>query len=84
MSSPFDDLSGAEDALWLDAFAANADVFYDPTAQALFHEAYFNPGGWESDQLAAIRDNLHDYLQEEYGIDFDEVFDWDAWREAYG
>jgi hypothetical protein len=27
--------------------------------------------------------DLKDYLAEEYGIDFDEVFDWDGWRDWY-
>jgi hypothetical protein len=84
MSDPFEDLSGAEQSLWISSFASNENLYYDATAQALFHEAYFNPGGWDKDELSAIRDNLHDYLMDEYGIDFDEVFDWEAWREAYG
>jgi len=30
------------------------------------------------------REFVIEYLDEVYGIDFDEAFDWDAWREAYG
>lgn len=29
-------------------------------------------------------DALHDYVQDEYGWDFDDLFDWDAYREWYG
>lgn len=83
MSDPFDELSGAEQSLWIDSFSINENLYYDATAQALFHEAYFNPGEWEADQLSAIRDNLTEYLWNTYRIDFDEVFDWEAWREAY-
>lgn len=79
MGSPFDDFSSAEDALWFDAFG---EGFEDSHAQALYHAAYFEME-YSGDALQAIRDELKDYLQEYYDIDFDEVFDWEAWREAY-
>ncbi len=84
MSGPFDFTSSfgqLESALYDEAFGAD---FYDPTAQALYHEAYFNRGVWEPEELSAIRESLNSYLIDNYGIDFDAVFDWDAWREAYG
>lgn len=80
MTDPFNDFSSAEDALWSDAFG---EEFFDPTAQALFHAAYFAPGEYEPDELSAIREQLASYLDAEYDIDFNEVFNWDAWREAY-
>lgn len=54
----------------------------DEVAQALFNEAYFN-FDLSSDQIGAIRDALDGYMMDQYGLDFDEVFDWEAYREAY-
>jgi hypothetical protein len=81
MSSPFDDLNSMENALWQDAFF---EISGDETARALFHEAFFHRDAWDADQLGAIRDSLREYLYAEYDLDFDAVFDWEAWREAYG
>lgn len=62
---------------------SDSGAFDDPVAQTLFNEAYFSPGSWDSDQISAIRDELANYLMDEYGVDFDAVFDWEEWREAY-
>lgn len=84
MSDPFDWLpsgwSDGEKQLWEDFDSAGA--FDDQHAQALFHAAYFDTGQ-SPDDRAAIRDALEQYLMDTYGIEFDEVFDWDAWRELY-
>jgi hypothetical protein len=86
MSDPFDFLpeswSDTERNLWepLQGYGA----FDDPTAQALFNEGYFSPGAWNKDQISAIREHLDDYLMDNYGIVFAHIFDWEAWREAYG
>ena len=85
MTSPFDDLNSAEQSLWEDAFGQDYfEVLNDSHAQALFHAAFFHRDVWDADQIGAIRDELKEYLYNEYEIDFDAVFDWDAWREAYG
>lgn len=86
MSDPFGFLPNAwsefERDQYTDAFGSTF-AFNDGTAQALFNEGYFNHD-IGSDERIAIRDALNDYLLQEYGIDFDAVFDWEAWREAYG
>lgn len=87
MSDPFDFIftsgwSESEKDLYSDAFA-DTDIFADDVAAALFNEGYFN-FDLSSDEINAIRDALDDYLMDEYGIDFDNVFDWEAYREAYG
>jgi hypothetical protein len=80
----FDDFashfSATEDFLWNDAFG---NEFQDTTAQALFHAAYFDQDYTTSERVA-IREALAEYLEDEYDIDFDDVFDWEAWRESYG
>jgi hypothetical protein len=78
---PFVEFTQLENALWDDAFG---DAFSDPVAEALFHEAYFvRDSAFSPEELGAIRDSLKDYMRDEYGIDFDAEFDWDAWRESY-
>jgi hypothetical protein len=82
MSEPFDFASSfgqTEGILWGEVFGD----YRDPVAEALYHEAYFNKGSWESDELSAIRDSLNAYMMDEYGIDFDAAFDWNTWREMY-
>lgn len=84
MSEPFEfmpeDWSTFEKELYQDAFG---DVFYsDRMAEALYHEAFFNFNMGEGG-ITELRDNLRGYLMDEYGIDFDEQFDWDSWRDAY-
>jgi len=49
----------------------------DHHAQDLFMEAYFN-----DDQNAYLE--LVDYMWDEYQIDWEEVYDWQDFREWYG
>lgn len=76
------DWSETESEIWQSSFG-DFDAFYDPVAQALYNEGYFN-FDIDPDQRAAIREALDEYMEHEYGLDFDDVFDWDAWRDAYG
>jgi len=57
-------------------------LYNDTMAQNLFDAALFDHDISRGDR-AAIMDSLRDYMWEEYGIDFDDVFDWEAYREAY-
>lgn len=84
MSDPLGGFRALENDLW-DSIAASGrfDFGGDDVARALYHEAYFNPGAWDADQRAAIREELQEYLLTYYDYNFDEGFDWDAWREAY-
>lgn len=76
------DWSNSERDMWQDAFEP-IGAFDDRVAQALFNEGYFNFDIDSSDRMA-IREALDDYMMSEYGVDFNEIFDWEAWREAYG
>jgi hypothetical protein len=83
VSGPFDfssDFGGLESWLFQDAFGTD---FHDATAEALYHAAYFERNTWDPEQLSTIRETLNSYMMDEYGVDFEEQFDWDAWREAY-
>lgn len=67
----FDDFVGGE-----------PELVDDTELQMLFHEALFDrdvtPGDREH-----FRDDLEEYLWDKYEIDFNEIFDWEAYREAY-
>lgn len=72
--------SHTEQHLWDDAFGHQ---FRDNTAEALFHAAYFDQD-YTTDERRQIRNALDEYLADEYGIDFQDEFDWETWRESYG
>lgn len=74
--------SESEKGMWTDAFDP-IGAFDDRTAQALFNEGYFNSDRSATDR-GAIREALDDYMMDNYGIDFGQIFDWEAWRDAYG
>lgn len=87
MSEPFRDFLPAN---WSNSAAemfyktfGDFNVFEDPTAQALYEDAYFNFGA-STRHINDVRDTLDDYLTQTYGINFDEWFDWEEYRERYG
>lgn len=76
-----DDWSSIENDLWENAFSGEA--LDDPYLQALYEAAYFE-FDLSSADINFLRDSLDSYLQDNYGVIFDDVFDWEAYREAYG
>jgi hypothetical protein len=62
--------------------AHDTDALNDSMLQSMFDLAFF-----DQDASHDIRENARDwvdeYLADEYGFDFDDWFDWDAWRDAY-
>lgn len=68
----------------LDASDLTQDILFDESsedfdayAQQLFVEAFF-------DQSEQAYEDLISYMWDEYGIDFEEAFDWADFREWYG
>jgi hypothetical protein len=59
------------------------DIFDDQHLQILFHEAYFDRD-LDAETRASMQDELERYMLEEYDMDFDNHFDWVAYREWYG
>lgn len=45
--------------------------------------AFFYDRGITGDHRAAILDGIQSYMQDNYGLDFIESLDWDAYREWY-
>lgn len=72
----------AEKELFDDLVGGRADIGGDGYLQALFDAAMFDDSyAWNERQ--AVYDALIDYLQDEYGIYFEDVFDWEDYREWY-
>lgn len=63
--------------------AHGTDALNDPMLQALYDAAFVDIEFHGAD-LTAVREALYDYVQSEYGYAFEDYFDWEAWREAYG
>jgi hypothetical protein len=65
-----------------ESMAHDTDALNDSMLQSMFDLAFF-----DQDASHDIRENARDwvdeYLADEYGFDFDDWFDWDAWRDAY-
>lgn len=78
-------------ANWYDAEAEifagivgdNATMANDEMLQFLLDQAWFEGADLHGKDLRDARDLLEDYLYDEYDIDFDAVFDWEAWDRWY-
>lgn len=77
------DWTGFESDMWVDTFAPFEGTFYDAHAQALFDAGFFHTNQYSSDEIASIQEQFYQYLHDQYGIDFDDVFDWNEYRENY-
>lgn len=75
--------SEIEERLFEDIGERNELIFQDDLLQQAFDLGWFDMD-IDHEYREAAREFVYEYLETEYGIDFDEVFDWDAWREAYG
>lgn len=62
---------------------APADLINDPVVSAMIQDAWLNTD-IDADLRADVRSGLRAYVWQTYGVQFDDIFDWDAWREAYG
>lgn len=68
--------------LFGDLLGGEPELEEDNTLQMLFHEAMFDMD-LDAASRAYVYDELMDYLWDEYGIDFELDFDWEAYREWY-
>lgn len=58
------------------------DASYDQTAHSLFYDAMYNDELTIDERMQMFED-LQDYIYEEYGLIFAELWDWDDFREWY-
>jgi hypothetical protein len=74
--------SGVEFRLFEDMASHDQRMYSDPWVQNLYDAALFDYDVSTEDR-SAILSRLRDYMWDEYGVDFDDVFDWEGFREAY-
>lgn len=77
-----DSWSRQEASMFDNLIHGDADIGGDRTLQLLFDVALFQDG-FTPYEREAVMAALEDYLYDEYDIDFDESFDWEAFREWY-
>ncbi len=66
-----------------DSVASQHPALYnDRFTQAIYDAALFNWDMQRSDR-AALLEALRDRMWDEYGVDFESVFDWESYRQAY-
>lgn len=78
-SSPFQ-WSAIPEQLWSEL--THGQGWEDDHGRFLFDLAYVQHG-LGADTRGAAQEALETYLYEEYGILFDDIFDWESWREYY-
>lgn len=66
---------------WLWDKLTDGQGWDDNYGKMLYHSVFVDPV--DTDTRSAVYDYLRDWFSQEYGIDFDETFDWAAWREWY-
>jgi hypothetical protein len=76
-----------ESELWENALAelpfdVQERILADPFVEAFYHEAFWD---WDlaGDTRADVYENFIAYMEDEYGVEWEEIFDWDDWRQAY-
>lgn len=69
-------------ALWSDATKTNNAIGYDADAQALYDAALYSFDE-DPENRAAILKNFKDYIRDTYGIEWDQIFDWEDYRANY-
>lgn len=69
--------------MFVDTFGGDSPVIRDWAAQELYYRAYFDftAPTWVKRNA---RKDLERYMQSTYGVSFNRVFDWEAYKEAYG
>lgn len=71
-----------ERSLYENVLGGEPEIESDPQAQFMYHEALF-----DKELAPEYREQIYyafiDYLWDEYGIDFEADFDWEAFREWY-
>lgn len=75
--------SRTEELLFENLGRENQNVFEDELLQQAFDLGWFDMNV-SSGYREAAREFVVEWLDSEYGVQFDDVFDWQAWREAYG
>jgi hypothetical protein len=68
--------------LFNDLAGHDSRMFNDPWVQNLYDAALFDYDVSKSDR-GAILYTLREYMADNYGVDFDDAFDWEGFRTSY-
>lgn len=82
MAGSYWEWSGVERGFYSDLERENGAISSDRYMQALYDAALFDHST-PSRERGPILEALRDYMWDEYGLDFDDVYDWDGYRDAY-
>lgn len=77
----FNDHDWDETPAWLWDQVTDGRGWNDDYGQMLYHMVFVDPE--TSDVRLSVFDALREWFADEYGADFEAVFDWEAWREWY-
>lgn len=71
--------------LWENTFQPyeSTGILDDPWLAPWFEGGWMT-GGLTDEQRRDLQAEFMIYVHDTYGVDFDDVWDWDAFREAYG
>jgi len=78
----YDEWERDEQALFDDLFRDHPGAYGDDDAQWFFYEALFDPDISREERQEMYNDLVF-HLDDEYLIDFEHDFDWEAYREWY-
>jgi hypothetical protein len=70
-----------ETPAWLWDQATDGQGWNDDYGRMLFDMVFVDPV--DTTTRESVFDALKDWFMDEYGVGFEDVFDWDAWREWY-
>lgn len=62
-------------------FSLPIDLQEDPLVEFMHHELFDDR--LARDEMQLVFEQLRDYVESEYGVDWDDVYDWESWREWY-
>ena len=78
-----DNWGNYEAMLFADMSLSNMDMYGDPFVRGHLHDSLFDFDKFDSEVRQGKLDELKQYLRDEYDINFDDIFDWESWREWY-
>jgi hypothetical protein len=77
-----DDWDNSENRIWDQLVSGDEWMGGDPVLQELFDTSFLNPDV-TTDERRDAYDELVEYMWNEYGVDFEDVFDWEDYRVYY-
>jgi hypothetical protein len=69
-------------ALWSDATKSVPRMGRDENAQMFYDAAFFTMASSRQER-EENQQNFVEFIWDEYGIDWDDIFDWESYREDY-